>query len=122
MSLKTQRKTSYVLKDTVDELGKISRESKSALWRDIAIRLTRPSRVMSQVNLGKISKMISDGETIVIPGKVLGNGYFNKKITISALYASESALKKIKDSGSQFISLRDLATENPKGSNLKIIG
>lgn len=110
------------MKDTVDELGKISRESKSALWRDIAYRLTRPSRVMSQVNLGRISKLISDGETIVIPGKVLGNGYFDKKITIAALSASESALKKIKVSGSKFLSLTDLATENPNGKGIKIIG
>ncbi|MHB8361170.1 MAG: 50S ribosomal protein L18e [Thermoplasmataceae archaeon] len=122
MSLRAQRKTSPALKTAVDELGTISRENASDLWRDIAFRLTNPRRNMSQVNLGKISKIASDGETVLIPGKVLGNGYFDKKVTIAAMYASENAIKKIKESGSTFLTLKELALENPKGKGIRIVG
>ncbi|HLH86263.1 MAG TPA: 50S ribosomal protein L18e, partial [Thermoplasmataceae archaeon] len=109
------------LKNTVDELLKISRESGSTFWRDIAERLVEGKHRLASTNLGKIEKLSSDGDTIVIPGTVLGSGYFNRKATLSSLRVSSSAFRKIKESGSTFKNLVDLARENPKGTNLKIL-
>ncbi|MDS0257253.1 50S ribosomal protein L18e [Thermoplasmatales archaeon AK] len=121
MSIRHDHKENPFLKNTVDELLKISRESGSTFWRDIAERLVEGKHRLASTNLGKIEKLSSDGDTIVIPGTVLGSGYFNRKATLSSLRVSSSAFRKIKESGSTFKNLVDLARENPKGTNLKIL-
>ncbi len=121
MSIKAERKTSAQLKDVINSLLEISRESNSALWRDIAKRLSETRQNYADLNVSKISKFSTDGETIVVPGKVLGGGYLEKKVRIAAPFVSEKALTKIKDSGSEFISIVDLAREKPDGKNIKIM-
>ncbi len=121
MSVKVERKTDSYLKDTVQKLLERSRESGSAFWRDIAIRLSSSRKNYATVNLGKLQAITSDDDVIVIPGYLLSSGIFNKKIKVSAFKVSEKALKKLNDAGSEFISLLDLASENPKGTNIKII-
>ena len=107
--------------ETVETLLKLSRENQSPLWRDIAKRLSETRQNYADLNVGKISKMCKDGDIVVVPGKVLGSGYMEKKLKISALDVSEKAMKKIKDSGSEFVFLADLAKENPEPKNLKIM-
>ncbi|EQB68199.1 MAG: 50S ribosomal protein L18e [Candidatus Thermoplasmatota archaeon] len=121
MSIQAERKTSPKIMETVETLLKLSRENQSPLWRDIAKRLSETRQNYADLNVGKISKMCKDGDIVVVPGKVLGSGYMEKKLKISALDVSEKAMKKIKDSGSEFVFLADLAKENPEPKNLKIM-
>jgi large subunit ribosomal protein L18e len=122
MSLKVERKSNPYLKDTILNLSKISREAGSVFWRDIAERLSEGRERYASINLGKIDRLVKDGETVVVPGSVLGSGYFEKKkVTVSALSISEKAREKLTSSGSKFITLEDLAKDNPKGTNFKIL-
>lgn len=121
MSLKPDNKENPVLKETVEELTKISRESSSPFWRDIAKRLNGSNKNLASLNLGKLESLVNDGETVVVPGTLLGFGYFEKKATLSALRISASAAEKIKKSGGETKTLIDLAKENPKGTNIKIL-
>ncbi len=121
MSIKGDRKTSEQLKDVINSLLEISRESNSALWRDVARRLSETRSNYADLNVSKISKLSAEGETIVVPGKVLGSGYLEKKVRISAPFISAKALTKIKESGSEFIPIVDLAKEKPDGKNIKIM-
>lgn len=121
MSLKANRKTNPLLKDVVNGLLEISRESGSSLWRDIAGRLTGGDRRYASVNVGKISRLSADGDVVVIPGSLLGAGYIDKKITVSALKISEKAMKKLDEAGGSFKPLVDMAKENPKGTNIRIM-
>lgn len=121
MSLETHRKSSPAMKETIEKLITISRDNQSAFWRDIAERLTGGRRRYSAINVGKISKLANDGETVVVAGAVLGSGFIDKKVTVSALSISENARKKLEENGSTFKSLNELAAENPKGSNLRIL-
>ena len=54
-------------------LKKKSRENKAGIWRDIADRLTRSRERRTSVNIGRLNRHTEDGETVVIPGKVLGS-------------------------------------------------
>ena len=98
MSLQTARKTSPAMRGTIEKLITISRENNSVFWRDIAERLTAGSRRYSSINVGKISRLASDGETVVVAGSVLGSGFVDKKVTVSALAISENARKKLEES------------------------
>lgn len=121
MSGKLSLKENPELKETVEQLLKISRENNSIFWRDIALRLMKSRRNYPRTNVGSIETKTSDGEVVVVPGYVLGTGYMNRKVTVSALRASPRAIEKIKKGGSSFVSLVDLARDNPKGTNIRIL-
>ncbi|MHB1439643.1 MAG: 50S ribosomal protein L18e [Cuniculiplasma sp.] len=121
MSIQMERKTSLKIMETVKTLLEVSRENQSPMWRDVARRLSETRQNYADLNVGKISRLCKDGDVVVVPGKVLGSGYMEKKVRISALDVSEKAMKKIKESGSEFISLLDLARESPEPKNIKIM-
>ncbi len=121
MSLKVNRKNNPVLKDLIRELNEVSRENQAPIWRDIAIRLAGGDRRYASINVGKVSRLISEGDIVVVPGSLLGSGYIDKKITVSALRASEKARKKVSDAGGSYKDILEVVRENPKGTNVKIL-
>ncbi len=82
----------------------------------------RPRRNYSAVNLAKLDRLTSEGDVAVVPGAVLGTGRLTKKITVAGFKASASARRKIEEAGGRYVSLEELASENPKGTGIKIIG
>ncbi|AKA49664.1 50S ribosomal protein L18e [uncultured archaeon] len=121
MSLKANRKSNPLLKDVINGLIEVSRESGSLIWRDIAKRLNGGDRRYASVNVSKISRLSSDGDLVVIPGSLLGSGYIDKKVTVSALRISDKAKKKLDEAGGSYKPLLELAKENPKGTNVRIM-
>ncbi len=113
--------TNALLRETIVMLEKLARKEDAPIWDDIAYELSRATRKRVVVNVGKISKLVSDGDTVVVPGKVLGLGRIDKKVTVAAWTFSQSARDKILSAGGEAISIADLASRNPKGSNVKII-
>ena len=109
--------TNIVLRKTLDEL----RKTKSPFWRRVYELLSRPSRQRVVVNLSKINRYANEGDVIVVPGKVLGSGNLEKKVTVAAFAFSYTALEKIQESGSNAIHISELVKKNPEGKGLKII-
>ena len=64
----------------------------------------------AEVNVGKIGKLTKKGETIAVPGKVLGTGSIGHAVTVAALSFSESAKRKIEGAGGKTIPLNELKT------------
>jgi len=64
--------------------------------QEIAGLLSMPTRKRASLNLDEINKEAKENETIIVPGKVLGNGNISKKIKIIALNFSSSAEEKLK--------------------------
>lgn len=60
---------------------------------------SRPRRRRVVVNLSKIEKCAKDGDSILVPGKVLGVGKIGKKVTVCAVEFSADALAKLKEAG-----------------------
>jgi len=114
--------TNPVLIELIQELKKKSKEQNAKLWKKIALDLEGPSRNRRAVNLSRISRHTKEDEVIVVPGKVLGSGALNHKLTISAYQFSEGAKSKIAENGSRIMTLKELSNENPKGKRIRIIG
>ena len=114
-------KTNPQLLATIDNLKAKTRETEAAIWRDIALRLEKPKSNWAEAKLSKLERYAKDGETIVVPGKVLAAGSISKKITVAAYSFSEAAAKEIVAAGGKTLSFEELADANPKGPGVRIM-
>ncbi len=122
MKMKKMKKTDPNLMELISGLKAKARENDAPIWRDVARRLEGPARNWAEVNVSRVSKYAEDNETIVIPGKLLGAGDIDKKVTIAAYRASRSAVKKVESAGGKVIGITELAGQNLKGSGVRIMG
>ena len=110
-----QRKRNQELIET------IIKAKKSDKWLQVAELLSFPRRKRIEMNLNEINEKSKNGETILIPGKVLSQGELEKKIKIAALNFSEKAKEKIKKAGASHLSILELIKENPKAEGVNIL-
>lgn len=115
-------KTNPELVSLIRKLKQKSKEENVNIWRDIAERLERPLRVWSEVNVSRIERYANDSDVIIVPGKVLGAGTINKKVTVSAYRFSIEAREKIEKAGGKALTIEELMAINPKGKGVRIIG
>lgn len=120
--MKLSYKTNPQLIDLISGLKKQSREKEVPLWRDIALRLERPSRNYPEVNLSRINRHTKEKDVILVPGKVLGAGELNHQLTVAALSFSGSAKNKITAAGGSCLTIEELMDKNPGGSRVRIMG
>lgn len=106
----------------IKKLKKSSYENNVNIWKDIAIRLGKATKRQASVNVWKLEKYLEDGETAIIPGKLLGNGNINKNVNVAAITFSETAKLKIEKAGGKTLDILELIEQNPTGSGVKIIG
>ncbi|MFH1650014.1 MAG: 50S ribosomal protein L18e [Candidatus Woesearchaeota archaeon] len=116
-----ERTKHEALTGLIQELKKASIEQDVKLWKAVAVELERPTRLHRSVNVFKIDANAHDGETVLVPGKVLSMGALNKKLTVAAYKFSAEAQKKINQNG-KAVTIQELLKENPKGQNVRIIG
>lgn len=95
-------------------------KTKKRIWKIISKKLMGPRRNKIEANLYRINNKTSKDDVIVVPGKVLGIGELDHKLTIACLTYSQSAKTKIESSGSKLLSIEELLEQNPKGKNVKI--
>jgi len=105
----------------IDDLKRESREVGAAIWRDVAKRLEKPRRNWAEVNISRLETYANDGDTILVPGKVLGAGSLSKKLTVAAFRFSDSARDMIEKAGGRNLTIEELVTENPSGSGVRIM-
>ncbi|MFH1683159.1 MAG: 50S ribosomal protein L18e [Candidatus Woesearchaeota archaeon] len=113
--------TNYQLKLLIEELEKKSADSGVKLWGRLAKDLSKPSRQRRTVNIYKIEKYAREGETILIPGKVLNQGELKKKVEVAAFSFSKTAEEKIAKVG-KVMSIKELVEKNPQGKKVRILG
>jgi large subunit ribosomal protein L18e len=121
MSKCVSQKTNPRMSGLISLLKNTSRENESRIWRDIADRLEGPARNYAEVNLSKINRYAANGETIIVPGKVLGSGVLDLEVTIAALNFSASAYEKIRKANGQCMSIEELVSANPSGSRVRVL-
>ncbi len=114
--------TNIVTRKIIRELKRIANQNKAAIWDRVADELEKPRRRRRAVNISRINRYTSEGDIVVVPGKVLGAGVLDHSVTVAALGFTKTALDKISSVGGKAISIIELARSNPKGSNVKIIG
>ena len=82
-------------------------------WLEVAGILSGPRRKAMSLNLEEINENSKDGETIIVPGKVLSQGEVSKKIKIVARNFSEKAKEKLLKSKTPFSSIIEEIKKNP---------
>ncbi|MBW2963500.1 50S ribosomal protein L18e [Candidatus Woesearchaeota archaeon] len=113
--------TNENLQMLIAELRQKSLAEGVKLWKRIAKDLEKPSRQRRSVNIYKIEQFAKDGETVVVPGKVLSLGQLTKKLNVAAWTFSKEAEQKINKVG-KTITIQQLIKENPKGKKVRILG
>lgn len=108
--------TNEVLLETIEVLE----EQESAIWNKVAENLGKVNRRRPEVNISDIERVAEDGDTVVVPGKVLGSGRLTKEVSVAAFQASQGAKAEIRDNG-DFMFIQDLVEDNPEGSEVKIV-
>jgi len=113
--------TNYVMRKTIRILKSYANKYNADIWRYAAELLEKPARRRIAVNISKINRYTKDDDIVVVPGKVLGAGNLDHKVTVAALAFSQQAIQKIKASGGKVMHILELIQINPSGSNTKVI-
>ena len=85
--------------DIIEAIKTLRKKKDVKLFRKIVKEFKSSARARPEVNLSKIDKNSKANSTVVVSGKVLGGGVLNHPVNIVALSFSESAERKIKNSG-----------------------
>lgn len=108
--------TNNVLLNTIELLE----QQRASVWSEVAENLGKVNRRRPEVNISDIERNTEEGDTVVVPGKVLGSGRLSKDVTVAAFKASGSAKQHINDNG-EFKFIEDLVEENPEGTDVKVV-
>jgi large subunit ribosomal protein L18e len=119
--MKETKSTNPQLIQLIRFLKKQSREKEAAIWRDVAKHLAKTKQQRAAVNLSRINRHTQKGDTVVVPGKLLGAGALDHSVTVAAFNASEKAKEKLVAAKAKCLSIPELVEKNPKGANVKII-
>jgi len=119
--MKHLQKENPELVATIHMLYEASHRHGAEVWRAVAREMSRSRKNMAQVNVEEICRHLKDGETAVVPGKVLGDGVVDRKLSVAAFTFSGSAIRKISEAGGKAMSLEELIKKNPKGKNVRIM-
>ncbi|MHA1292903.1 MAG: 50S ribosomal protein L18e [Promethearchaeota archaeon] len=116
MSHRITGPSDYYVRKLIRDMWK----TKKRIWRKLSKKLSGSRKNRVEANLYRINKKTKPNDIIVVPGKVLGIGELDHKLTVACINCSKQAKKKIEASGSKIISVEELLEQNPKGKNLKI--
>ena len=101
--------------EVVDQVEQIAIDRAKALFNAEYVNVQPHSG--SQANAAAYQAVLKPGDTILIPGKLLAGGIkLEKKVNIIAFDVSESAQKKVIESGSKLQTIEEVIKKDPKGS------
>ncbi len=120
--MKKAKTTNPELVKLIQDLKKKSRKNKTELWRNIAELLSNSKRSRIALNVSRLNRYTKEGETVAVPGKVLGSGKTSHPMTVAAFAFSDRAKSKIRKAKGNCLSIRDLMEKNPTGKNVKLMG
>jgi len=114
--------TNQTLRSLIENLKRLGTEKNIPLWGRVASDLGKSNRSRRIVNLSRINRFTKENEIIIVPGKVLGDGILEHKLTIAAFSYSKTALDKISKAQAKAMSIPDLMQQDIKGKRVRIIG
>ena len=121
MISKTKINRKLERKTNPDLIENINAAKKHEAWKLIAHLISYPRRKQIKKNLEELEKISKEGDTIIVPGKVLGNGEISKKIRVASLSFSEQAREKLKSKKCEIVSIKDEVKINPKMQGVKVL-
>jgi large subunit ribosomal protein L18e len=102
-------------------LHKKARENNAQIWKELAKQISAPKRRRISVNISRVNRYTKKDDMVVVAGKVLSSGVLTHPVTIAAFSFSTRSKEKIEKSGGKCLTIEELVSQNPSGSNVKII-
>jgi large subunit ribosomal protein L18e len=111
-----------VTDNTIWSLRNAFKKNKAPIWRALQEELSGPRANRREINIGRLAEITKADEVVIVPGKVLGTGSLGHKVTVCAFSISQSAARKIVESGGKVVTFDDLIDKHPDGKGVRIIG
>jgi large subunit ribosomal protein L18e len=111
-----------VIDNTIWSLRSAFKRNKAPIWRALQEELTGPRANRREINVRRLAAITKADEVVIVPGKVLGTGSLGHKLTVCALSISQTAARKITESGGKVVTFDDLINQHPDGKGVRIIG
>jgi|SRR3989344_1762148 len=121
MKTKTKIESQIRKKTNTELVETVITAKKKEKWLEVASILSSPRRESIDLNLDQIDELSKEGDTIVVPGKVLSQGELSKKIKIVAYKFSEKAKEKLLKSKIQTSNIIEEIKKNPEAKGVKIL-
>ena len=119
--IRESKSSNAYLVDLISKLKQHSKKTGVDLYKAIASEISRTSKNRSEVNLSKIDKFSKKAKTIIVCGKVLGNGNLTSSINIISLSITDSAKNKIENAKAKYLSIEEFLKSNIKPKETLII-
>lgn len=94
---------------------------KHPAWMAVAGALSGPRKNLLNINLGELNEKVKEGESVVVPGKVLSQGELTKKSRIVALNFSGPAKEKLLKEKKELTYIIDEIKKNPSAKGVRIL-
>ncbi len=111
-----------VTDNTIWSLRNAFKKNKAPIWRALQEELLGPRANRREINIGRLAEISKADDVVIVPGKVLGTGSLGHKVTVCAFSISQSAARKITESGGKVVTFDDLIDKHPDGKGVRIIG
>src|SRR5919109_259860 len=108
--------------NTTRTLRNAFKNNKAPIWRALEEELAGPRANRREINVRRLAEITKADEAVVVPGKILGTGTLDHKLTVCAFSISETAAKKVIESGGKVMTFDDLINKHPDGKKMRIIG
>ncbi|MCE9652714.1 MAG: 50S ribosomal protein L18e [Nitrosarchaeum sp.] len=114
--------TNQVVIRMAKDLKKASTKNDAPIWAKLSEYALKPSIARRHINVKRISQLTKDSDTVVFPGKILGTGDIDHKITLCSFSISTSAATKILEKGGKIVSFSELIEKHPTGKGVTLLG
>jgi large subunit ribosomal protein L18e len=101
-------------------LRKAAKEHDAPVWGAVAERLARSRHQVDPINVGHLERLVPEGATVVVPGKLLAHGRLTHPITVAAYRFSGPARAKIAAAGGHSLTISELLKSKPNGSGVRL--
>lgn len=111
-----------MVREVVKKIRAVSKAGNKSFWSSVEEMILSPRSRRPEVNVGKVSKLTKANDVVLVPGKLLGDGLIDHPVTVGALFASKSAVKKVVEAGGTYLPMTEFIDRFPEGSNVKVLG
>jgi len=103
-------------------LERHSKKSKQKIWKDASEAVLASRKNRPKVNVASISRNSKEGAKVLVPGKVLGLGTIDHKVTVAAYSFSRDARAKITASGGTCVEISEFMESTPSVKDVVLLG
>jgi large subunit ribosomal protein L18e len=108
--------------NTIWTLRNAFKKTRAPIWRALEEELAASRANRREINVMRLAQITKADEVVVVPGKILGTGSLDHKLTVCSFSISETAAKKVIESGGKVMTFDDLINKHPDGNGVRIIG